>query len=284
MRWEGGRRSDNVEDYRNSRFGGGGLKLGIGGTLIALVAAYFFGIDPRVILGLAQSGGGSYSEQGEPQTGPISDRAGQFVQVVTADTEDTWSAIFQASGRQYTQPKVDLFTQQINTGCGFADSGVGPFYCPADSKVYLDPTFFDELATRFQAPGDFANAYVIAHEVGHHVQNLLGTERKVRAAQERASETERNQLQVRMELQADCFAGVWAHHADRARQIIEQGDVEAALNAASAVGDDTIQRRTQGHVVPDSFTHGSAKQRMTWFKRGLDTGNIAACDTFSGTD
>ena len=283
MRWEGGRKSDNVEDYRGSggnRFGGGGLKLGVGGTLIALVAAYFFGIDPRVILGLAQSGAGSAPDEA-PQVGPPSDRAGQFASVVLADTEDTWTAIFQANGRQYIPPKLDLFTSQINTGCGFADSGVGPFYCPADSKVYLDPAFFDELSTRFQAPGDFANAYVIAHEVGHHVQNLLGTERKVRAAQERASETERNQLQVRMELQADCFAGVWAHNADRARQIIEQGDVEAALNAASAVGDDTIQRRTQGHVVPDSFTHGSAKQRMTWFQRGLDTGSVANCDTFA---
>ena len=281
MRWEGGRRSDNVEDYRGSRFGGGGLKLGIGGTLIALVAAYFFGIDPRVILGLAQSGGGAGPDQ-PPQIGTPEDRAGQFVSAVLADTEDTWTAIFQANGRQYVPPKLDLFTSQINTGCGFADSGVGPFYCPADQKVYLDPAFFDELSTRFQAPGDFANAYVIAHEVGHHVQNLLGTERKVRTAQERASELERNQLQVRMELQADCFAGVWANHADRARQIIEQGDVEAALNAASAVGDDTIQRRTQGHVVPDSFTHGTAKQRMTWFKRGLDSGSVANCDTFSG--
>jgi predicted metalloprotease len=282
MRWEGGRKSDNVEDYRGSRFGGGGLKLGVGGTLIALVAAYFFGIDPRVILGLAQSGGSGPDQP--PQLGTPDDRAGQFVSVVLADTEDTWTAIFQANGRQYVPPKLDLFTSQINTGCGAADSGVGTFYCPADSKVYLDPAFFDELSTRFQAPGDFANAYVIAHEVGHHVQNLLGTERKVRAAQERASELERNQLQVRMELQADCFAGVWAHHADRARQIIEQGDVEAALNAASAVGDDTIQRRTQGHVVPDSFTHGSAKQRMTWFKRGLDSGSVANCDTFSGTN
>jgi predicted metalloprotease len=279
MRWEGGRKSDNVEDYRGSRFGGGGLKLGVGGTLIALVAAYFFGIDPRVILGLAQSGGSGPDQP--PQVGVPADRAGQFASVVLADTEDTWTAIFQAAGRQYTPPKLDLFTSQINTGCGFADSGVGPFYCPADSKVYLDPAFFDELSTRFQAPGDFANAYVIAHEVGHHVQNLLGTERKVRAEQERASDVERNQLQVRMELQADCFAGVWAHNADRARQIIEQGDVEAALNAASAVGDDTIQRRTQGHVVPDSFTPGSAKQRMTWFQRGLDSGSIANCDTFA---
>ena len=184
MRWEGGRKSDNVEDYRGSRFGGG-LKLGIGGTLIALVAAYFFGIDPRVILGLAQSGGGSGPDQ-PPQLGTPDDRAGQFVSVVLADTEDTWTAIFKANGREYVPPKLDLFTSQINTGCGFADSGVGPFYCPADSKVYLDPAFFDELSTRFQAPGDFANAYVIAHEVGHHVQNLLGIESKVRAPARRA--------------------------------------------------------------------------------------------------
>jgi predicted metalloprotease len=280
MRWQGGRRSDNVEDYRGSRFGGGGLKLGVGGTLIALVAAYFLGIDPRVILGLAQSTGGSGPDQ-PAQLGPPSDETGQFVSVVLGDTEDTWTAIFQANGRQYTPPKLDLFTSQINTGCGFADSGAGPFYCPADSKVYLDPSFFQELQSRFQAPGDFAQAYVIAHEVGHHVQNLLGTERKVRAAQENASEVERNQLQVRMELQADCYAGVWAHNANRARQIIEQGDVEEALGAASAVGDDTIQRRTQGHVVPDSFTHGSAKQRMEWFQRGLDSGDVGSCDTFA---
>lgn len=280
MRWQGGRRSDNVEDYRGSRFGGGGLKLGVGGMLVALVAAYFLGIDPRVILGLAQSTGGSGPDQ-PPQIGAPQDEVGQFVSVVLADTEDTWGAIFQANGQEYVPPRLDLFTTQINTGCGFADSGVGPFYCPADSKVYLDPSFFDELQTRFQAPGDFAQAYVIAHEVGHHVQNLLGTERKVRAAQQNASEVERNQLQVRMELQADCYAGVWAHNADRARQIIEQGDVEEALGAAAAVGDDTIQRRTQGHVVPDSFTHGSAKQRMEWFQRGLDTGNPGSCDTFS---
>jgi predicted metalloprotease len=282
MRWEGGRRSDNVEDYRGSRFGGGGLKLGVGGTLIALVAAYFFGIDPRVILGLAETAGGGNSGPDRPaQVGAPSDPVGQFVSAVLADTEDTWTAIFQAAGKQYVPPKLDLFTTQINTGCGFADSGAGPFYCPADSKVYLDPSFFQELQTRFQAPGDFAQAYVIAHEVGHHVQNLLGTESKVRAAQQNASEVERNQLQVRMELQADCYAGVWAHNADRARQIIEQGDVEEALGAASAVGDDTIQRRTRGHVVPDSFTHGSAKQRMEWFKRGLDSGSVGNCDTFA---
>jgi uncharacterized protein len=281
MRWQGGRRSNNVEDYRGSRFGGGGLKLGVGGTLIALVAAYFFGIDPRVILGLAETAGGGAGPDKPAVVGAPTDEVGQFVAVVLADTEDTWTAIFQSAGREYVPPKLDLFTSQINTGCGFADSGVGPFYCPADTRVYLDPSFFRELQTRFQAPGDFAQAYVIAHEVGHHVQNLLGTERKVRAAQQNASEVERNQLQVRMELQADCYAGVWAHNANRARQIIEQGDVEEALGAASAVGDDTIQRRTQGHVVPDSFTHGSAKQRMEWFQRGLQTGDVGSCDTFS---
>ena len=279
MRWQDSRRSSNVEDERGSRFGGGGLKLGVGGTLIALVAAYFLGVDPRVILGLAQDAGSGSQQQA--QTGVPQDEAGQFMSAVLGDTEDTWSAIFKANGADYVPPKLVLFTDQVRTACGFATSGAGPFYCPGDSKVYIDLAFFDELKTRFQAPGDFAQAYVLAHEVGHHVQNLLGTERKVRAAQENASEVERNQLQVKMELQADCYAGVWAHNADRARQIIEQGDVEEALNAASAVGDDTIQKRTQGHVVPDSFTHGTAAQRTSWFKRGLDQGSIGSCDTFA---
>ncbi len=279
MRWQGSRRSSNVEDYRGSRFGGGGMKLGVGGTLIALVAAYFLGIDPRVILGLTQSVPSGPAPQA--QTGVPQDEAGEFMSAVLGDTEDTWSAIFQANGAQYQPPKLVLFSQQVQTACGFADAAVGPFYCPGDQKVYIDLAFYEELKTRFQAPGDFAQAYVLAHEVGHHVQNLMGTERKLRAAQESASKVEGNQLQVKMELQADCYAGVWAHNADRARHIIEQGDVEEALGAASAVGDDTIQRRTQGHVVPDSFTHGSAAQRMTWFKRGLETGSVPACDTFA---
>ena len=280
MRWQGSRRSSNVEDYRGQRFGGGGLKLGVGGTLIALAAAWFFGIDPRLILGLTQSLPSGPAPQA--QTGVPQDEQGQFISAVLGDTEDTWSAIFQQSGEQYVPPKLVLFTGQVQSACGSASSAVGPFYCPGDQRVYIDLSFYDELSTRFQAPGDFAQAYVLAHEVGHHVQNLMGTERQLRAAQQRASETEANQLQVRMELQADCYAGVWAHHADRARQVIEQGDVEEALGAASAVGDDTIQKRTQGHVVPDSFTHGSAEQRMTWFKRGLDTGSVQACDTFRG--
>lgn len=282
MRWQNSRRSSNVEDYRGSRFGGGGLKLGIGGTLIALAAAYFFGIDPRLILGLADSASEISTPAPQPKTGAPTDEAGDFMAAVLGETEDVWSGIFQASGAQYEPPTLALFTDQVRSACGSASSAVGPFYCPLDHKVYIDLGFFNELSTRFQAPGDFAQAYVLAHEVGHHVQTLTGISDKVRSAQQRGSQAEGNQLQVRMELQADCYAGVWAHHADRARQVIEQGDIEEALAAASAVGDDTIQRRTQGHVVPDSFTHGSAEQRMTWFKRGLDTGSVSACDTFAG--
>jgi predicted metalloprotease len=281
MRWRNSRRSTNVEDYRGTRFGGGGFKLGIGGTLIALAAAWFFGIDPGLLLGLADSASNMSTSQPQPQTGTPTDEAGEFMAAVLGDTEDVWGEIFQAGGVQYEPPRLALFSDQVRSACGSASSAVGPFYCPLDRKVYIDLGFFDELSTRFQAPGDFAQAYVLAHEVGHHVQTLMGTSDRVRAAQQRASQTEGNQLQVRMELQADCYAGVWAHHADRARQVIEQGDVDEALAAASAVGDDTIQRRTQGHVVPDSFTHGSAEQRMTWFRRGLETGSVEACDTFA---
>jgi predicted metalloprotease len=279
MRWQDSRRSSNVEDYRGSRFGGSGLKLGVGGTLIALVAGYFLGIDPRVILGLAESIPSGPAPTA--QTGVPKDEAGQFISAVLGDTEDTWSAIFEANGAHYEPPKLVLFTGQVRSACGSASAAVGPFYCPNDRKVYLDLGFYDELKSRFNAPGDFAQAYVLAHEVGHHVQTLMGTEAKVRAAQRGAPEEQANQLQVKMELQADCYAGVWAHNADRTRHILEQGDVGEALQAASAVGDDTIQKRTQGYVVPDSFTHGTAEQRMTWFKRGLDTGSVPACDTFA---
>jgi predicted metalloprotease len=280
MRWQDSRRSSNVEDYRGSRFGGSGLKLGVGGTLVALVAGYFLGIDPRVILGLAESLPSS-GPAPQAQVGVPNDEMGQFVSAVLGETEDTWSATFRANGMEYTPPHAVLYHDQVRSACGSASAAVGPFYCPGDQRVYLDTNFFQELSDRFKAPGDFARAYVIAHEVGHHVQTLLGTEEKVRAAQSRASEEERNAIQVRMELQADCYAGVWAHNADSARHILEQGDVEEALQAASAVGDDTIQKRTQGRVVPDSFTHGSAQQRMSWFKKGLDTGQINACDTFA---
>jgi predicted metalloprotease len=280
MRWQGSRRSENVEDYRGSRFGGTGLKLGVGGTLIALVAGYFLGIDPSVILGLAESvpSGGPAPQA---QTGVPQDEAGNFISAVLGETEDTWTDIFRSMGMTYEPPKLVLYTDQVRSACGSASSAVGPFYCPGDQRVYLDLNFYNELKTRFQAPGDFAEAYVLAHEVGHHVQTLLGTEEQVRSAQQRASESERNTLQVKMELQADCYAGVWAKNADTARHILEQGDVEEALQAASAVGDDTIQKRTQGYIVPDSFTHGTSAQRVSWFNKGLETGSVQACDTFS---
>ncbi len=285
MRTDRSRRSQNIEDLRGQgplRGGGGGMRFGIVGTLIAIAAAWFFGIDPRMILGLMQAGEQlAPASQPQVQSGTPTDQAGDFVAAVLGDTEDTWGAIFQAGGAQYPPPKLRLFTGRVNSGCGLADSGAGPFYCPADRMVYIDLDFFRELESRFQAPGDFAQAYVLAHEVGHHVQTVLGTSAKLREAQSRAGEAERNMLQVMMELQADCYAGIWAHHANRSRQILESGDLEEALGAASAVGDDTIQRRTQGHVVPESFTHGSAQQRMAWFKRGLDAGSLQACDTFN---
>ena len=285
MRTDRSRRSENIEDLRGQGAGGGGggggMRFGIVGTLIALVAAYFLGIDPRMILGLMQAGGPPAAETAPVATGTPTDAGGEFVAVVLGDTEDTWGEIFRANGAQYPPPTLRLFTGQVRSACGLADSGAGPFYCPADQKVYIDLDFYRELETRFKAPGDFAKAYVLAHEVGHHVQTVLGTSDKVRAAQARASEAQRNQLQVMMELQADCYAGIWAHHANRSRQILESGDLEEALGAASAVGDDSIQKKVQGYVVPESFTHGSAQQRMSWFKRGFESGDVNACDTFS---
>jgi hypothetical protein len=284
VRTDRSRRSTNIEDRRGmGPARGPGLKLGLGGMLLALLAAYFLGIDPRTILGVMQatqtgpgSAPGVVVERGTP-----TDAGGDFVATVLGDTEDTWGEIFAAGGARYQTPTLVLFEQGVRSGCGAASSGAGPFYCPADQKIYIDLAFYRELETQFQAPGDFARAYVLAHEVGHHVQQLLGTLEEVRGAQQRASETRRNQLQVMVELQADCYAGIWAHHANRSRAILESGDVEEALGAASAVGDDTIQRRVQGEVVPESFTHGSAQQRVEWFRRGLDTGTLAACDTFS---
>jgi predicted metalloprotease len=277
MRWEDFRRSPNVEDYRGSSFGGSGLKLGVGGTLLALAAAYFFGVDPRVVLGLVDS---VPTHSAAPQTGVPDDEQGQFIAAVLGQTEDTWSAIFQARGASYVPPRLVLYSDAIPSACGFASSAAGPFYCPPDRKVYLDLSFYDQLAQDFRAPGQFAQAYVLAHEVGHHVQNLLGIASSVRERQERVSETEANQLQVRLELQADCYAGVWARNADQSQHFLESGDVESALQAAAAVGDDTLQKRAQGYVVPESFTHGSAEQRVRWFKRGLAAGTLEACDTF----
>ena len=279
MRWDDLRESTNVEDVRAST-GGAGLKLGVGGTLLALIVSYFLGIDPRLILGLASS---VPSQQAAPAAhyGTPQDEQGRFFAAVLGETEDTWSAIFESQGLQYVPPKLVLYRQSIPTACGRGSSAAGPFYCPLDRKVYLDLSFFEQLADEFQAPGQFAEAYVLAHEVGHHVQNLLGIMDKVHAIQERASETEANQLSVKLELQADCFAGVWAHHADETKHILEQGDIESALRAASAVGDDTLQRRAQGYVVPESFTHGTSAERVSWFKRGLAQGSIQSCDTFS---
>ena len=280
MRWDDLRQSSNVEDVRGSTGGGRGLKLGVGGTLIALVVSYFLGIDPRLILGL-MSAAPTQTPAPTAAPGMPQDEQGRFIAAVLGETEDTWSAIFQARGAQYVPPKLVLYRDQMPTACGTGSAAAGPFYCPLDRKVYLDLGFFQQLSDEFQAPGLFAEAYVLAHEVGHHVQNQLGIADKVRAAQERASEAQANQLSVRLELQADCFAGVWAKHADQTKHILEQGDVESALRAAAAVGDDTIQKRSRGFVVPDSFTHGSAAERTSWFKRGLASGSIPDCDTFA---
>ncbi|AZG08042.1 neutral zinc metallopeptidase [Pigmentiphaga sp. H8] len=279
MRLDNGRESSNIEDRRGGgpRLAGRG-SLGIGAIVLALVAMYF-GVDPSVVLDLASGPGQSVQETSGPP--PADDKQAQFVSKVLADTEDTWGQIFTASGSRYTEPRLVLYSGATNTACGTGQAAMGPFYCPGDARVYLDMSFFEEMQRRLNAPGDFARAYVIAHEIGHHVQNLTGTADKVNRQQRRSSQVEANQLSVRMELQADCYAGVWAYHANRARQILEPGDVEAALNAASAIGDDRLQKEAQGYVVPDAFTHGTSAQRVRWFKRGLETGNPGNCDTFS---
>jgi predicted metalloprotease len=279
MRWRQSRESQNVKDYRGrSTGGGGGLKLGAGGIVIAIIA-YFVG-GPELVMSLFSGAGAPTQSEAPVAPGSPQDEGGQFVSRVLGDTEDTWAAIFQQAGRQYPAPTLALFEQGINTACGSATSAAGPFYCPADQQVYIDLAFFRQLETDFAAQGDFAKAYVIAHEVGHHVQTVTGISEKVRAAQGRASAAEQNALQVRMELQADCYAGIWAHHADRSRQLVEAGDIDEALGAANAVGDDTIQRRVQGNVNQESFTHGTGAQRQEWFRRGLASGRVDDCDTF----
>lgn len=280
MRWDDLRQSTNIEDVRASTGGGRGLKIGVGGTLLALAASYFLGVDPRLVLGLMSA---VPTEQSVPAAryGTPQDEQGRFMAAVLGETEDTWGAVFQAQGLQYIPPKLVLYRDQMPTACGSGRAAAGPFYCPLDRKVYLDLSFFQQLADEFQAPGQFAEAYVLAHEVGHHVQNLLGIASQVRALQQRASQAQANQLSVRLELQADCYAGVWAKNADETKHILEAGDVESALRAASAVGDDTLQKRAQGYVVPESFTHGSSAERVGWFKRGLNSGSLAGCDTFS---
>ena len=284
MDFRNGRESRNVEDRRGQggrRLGGGG-KIGIGTIVLALIAMYF-GIDPSVVLNTSEMMSPPAVESTQPgqARSPAEDEMARFVSMVLADTEDTWGPIFKAGGAQYREPGMVLYTGATRSACGVGQAEMGPFYCPADGKVYLDLSFFNELGQRYGAQGDFAQAYVIAHEVGHHVQNLLGISDKVQQARQRVSEREANLLSVRLELQADCLSGVWANHAHRSRQVLEAGDVEEGLAAASAVGDDRMQKQARGFAVPDSFTHGSAAQRVRWFRQGLESGELRACDTFS---
>ncbi|KQQ36708.1 flagellar biosynthesis protein FlgM [Rhizobium sp. Leaf306] len=296
MEWKGRRQSDNVEDQRGASMGGrgggfripiggggrGGGGLSIGGIVVVLIICWVTGINPLTLL----SGGdtsmdtGTSTTQQAPRT-PAEDEMTGFVRTVLADTEDTWNEIFQSNGARYEEPTLVLFGGQVRSACGFASSASGPFYCPGDRKVYLDTEFFKELSQRLGAGGDFAEAYVVAHEVGHHVQNLLGVLPKFNQARQNMSETEANRMSVRVELQADCFAGVWGKRTQQ-KGFLESGDLEEALNAAQQIGDDTLQKRSQGYVVPESFNHGTSQQRMRWFKQGFDTGDMKACDTFSG--
>ncbi len=280
MRWRSGRRSRNIEDRRGIRIGRKTAGGGIGVIVIALIAMYF-GVDPSVFL----------NQQGPPMVSTSSYTAStsenaedqqlvEFVSVVLADTEDTWHALFQRWDKTYQEPILVLFSGAVESACGYAQAAVGPFYCPRDQKVYIDLSFYNDLKNRFRAPGDFAQAYVIAHEIGHHVQTLLGISSQVHNYKKRVSQVEANRVSVMQELQADCLAGIWAHHAHKARQIIEAGDIKEALNAASAIGDDRLQQQSRGYVAPDSFTHGSSAQRVRWFRQGLETGEVSQCNTF----
>lgn len=305
MRWKQGPRSDNIEDRRGQGGGGFGFPsgrgrririptggkrggLGIGGIVVVLVLTWFFGGDLGQILG--PGGGGltqapTQTQTQQPNVTPgKADEMKQFVSAILGSTEETWNAKFKELGRTYKEPKLVLFTGHVNSACGNAQAAMGPFYCPGDQKVYIDLSFFNDMSKKLGAPGDFAQAYVVAHEVGHHIQTILGIANRVSAARQRSGKVEGNQLQVRMELQADCFAGVWANSSQRARNWLEKGDIEEGLNAASAIGDDRLQRRSQGRVVPESFTHGSSAQRVRWFKRGLETGKMGSCDTFKARE
>jgi len=299
MQWRGRRQSTNVRDVRGTGGGlgggfGGGLGRGrggpfvtrraggggIGAIIVVLILAWVLGINPLELL----TGGGQLTAPQSQQVGNragVSDEMRDFVATVLADTEDTWKAIFAASGETYPEPTLTLFTDSVNSACGFASAATGPFYCPADQNLYIDFGFYDDLRTRFGAPGDFAQAYVLAHEVGHHVQNVLGVLAETQRQRQSVSESEGNAISVRTELQADCFAGIWANHTNR-KGLLEAGDIDEALTAATAIGDDTLQRQGQGYVVPDSFTHGTSEQRARWFKRGYEQGTVDACDTFNG--
>ncbi len=281
MRLDDQQESSNVEDRRGSGggMGLGGKSIGIGTIVMALVAMYF-GVDPSLVMNIGQ--GMSQNEAVEAKTISKDDPAAIFVAKVLGSTEETWGKIFQNSGQKYPAPKLVLFDGQTPTACGSGQAAMGPFYCPGDQKVYIDLRFYQEMKTKFNAPGDFAQAYVIAHEVGHHIQNLMGTSDKVQQARQSArNEAQANQYSVRLELQADCYAGVWAHHADGANRILEAGDVEEAMRAAAAIGDDALQKQAQGYAVPDSFTHGTSQQRQRWFNQGLSTGDVNKCDTFN---
>ncbi len=279
MRWRTGRRSRNIEDRRRMRIPRKAAGGGIGIIVVALIAMYF-GVDPTIFLNQSGTSSSIGTQTTTRQISPEENQLAEFVSVVLADTEDTWHDLFNKMGQNYREPNLVLFTGAVESACGYAQAAMGPFYCPADQKVYIDLSFYQDLKNRHQAPGDFAQAYVIAHEIGHHVQTLLGISEKVHAARRRMSQVEGNRLSVMQELQADCFSGIWAHHAQRARQILEEGDIEEALNAASAIGDDRLQRKSRGYVTPDSFTHGSSKQRVRWFKQGFKTGDVAQCNTF----
>ncbi len=304
MKWRGRRQSDNVEDHRfqspagagriagMGRGGGGLLRLlpvaikflGVKGTLFAALGlgalVYFGGVDLNALLGGATNGSRPAQVQTSPRQSAAEKELVDFVKVILADTEDTWSRLFQQSGKTYKEPRMVLYRDSISSACGMGQAAMGPFYCPGDQKVYLDLSFFDDLHQRHGAPGDFAQAYVIAHEVGHHIQTLLGISGKVHKAKAKVSKTDANKLSVKQELQADCFAGIWAHYADRGRKMLEQGDLEEGLGAASAIGDDRLQKQARGYVTPESFTHGSSAQRVRWFKQGFQTGKVSECNTF----
>jgi len=279
MRWKSGRRSSNIEDRRGLRISrrkvGGGI-----GTIVLVLVGLYFGIDPSELFNLSTGGNGSQVHMQTAARSADENQLAEFVSVVLADTEDTWHALFAQHGKTYEEPVLVLFSGLVQSACGMAQAAMGPFYCPADQKLYIDLDFYEDLKQRHGAPGDFAQAYVIAHEVGHHVQKLLGISDEVQARRRRLGEAEANQLSVRLELQADCLAGLWGYHADRTRQLLEDGDIEEALQAASSIGDDRLQRQSRGYAVPESFTHGSSEQRVRWFKRGISSGSLEDCNTF----
>lgn len=288
MKWEGNRESDNVEDRRGSGgFGGGllgGRSIGIGTVVLAMLGYFVFGINPLTTIGVLSSGNEVVQTQTQAKAPPANDEMAKFVSTVLADTEDVWTGVFKQGGANYVKPKLVLYSGRTATACGTGQAAMGPFYCPGDQKVYLDLDFFNTLKRDLGTNGgEFAQAYVISHEIGHHVQNLMGITDKVDAMRGRTSERQMNAISVRLELQADCLAGVWANHANQARQILEQGDIERAMDTAAKIGDDAIQKRSQGYAVPDSFTHGSSAQRVRWFKTGLQTGSVKACDTFNAS-